>query len=123
MPERPRILLAVDDEDLAHAMSAWFETEGYATSVALGLDFTLRAVSEAACDLVVVDLLGRNESGRAIVARIRDEAPRIPVVVLGARAAHLEGNAIRDLGAAIYLQQPVSGVGLLAVAKRLLERA
>jgi DNA-binding response OmpR family regulator len=110
------ILIVEDDPRIVSFIQKGLAAEGYATSTALDGTTAVELVSHRAAefDLVLLDLGLPGASGEDVLARVRNRAPRLPVIILTARAEVEEKIRGLNLGATDYVTKPFSFDELLA---------
>jgi two-component system, OmpR family, alkaline phosphatase synthesis response regulator PhoP len=117
-----RILVIEDSRDVAHGLRRNLEVAGHHVYVRFtgrtGLDAARRAIP----DLVVLDLMLPGLDGRDVLATLRGEGFRMPILVLTALAS--ESDKVRgfDIGADDYVTKPFGLNELLARVRALLRR-
>ena len=116
------ILVIEDSRDVAHGLRRNLEVAGHHVYVRLtgrtGLDTARRAIP----DLVVLDLMLPGLDGRDVLAALRAEGFRMPVLVLTALAAEADKVRGFDIGADDYVTKPFGLNELLARVRALLRR-
>lgn len=121
---RPSILVVEDEDDIRELIELNLSREGYQVeSVASGED-ALRAVSESAPDLVLLDLMLPGVDGLEVCRRIKKNAAtsNIPVVIVTAKGEEPDVVAGLELGADDYVTKPFSPRVLLARIRAVLRR-
>lgn len=78
-----KILIVEDDDSIARALALVFELEGYDVRVAPSPDAAAAAYVEYRPNLVLLDVILRNRSGREFIDIAR---PTVPVIVMSAAA-------------------------------------
>lgn len=116
------ILLIEDNEDLAFGLRATLEFEGHRVEVAPDGATGARLIQETEPDLIVLDLMLPDTDGLTLLAQLRNEGGRVPVLILTARGE--EGDVLMgfDRGADDYVTKPFSTAELLARVRALLRR-
>lgn len=110
------ILVVEDDPRIVSFIQKGLAAEGYATSTALDGTTAVELLSRDAADfdLVLLDLGLPGLSGEEVLAMVRNRAPRLPVIILTARAEVQEKVRGLNLGATDYVTKPFSFEELLA---------
>ncbi len=112
-----------DDRKTADAIRRGLEAEGYAVELAHdGLD-GLWLATEAAPDLIVLDIMLPGKNGYKICAELREAGNWTPILMLTAKDGDLDQAEGLDTGADDYLVKPFSFPLLLARIRALLRRA
>jgi DNA-binding response OmpR family regulator len=111
---RARVLVIEDEPGIVDFLRRGLEGEGFAVEEALeGIEGERLALSRDV-DAVVLDLLLPGRGGLEVLAAIRKARPRLPVLVLTARAELEDRVAGLDAGAVDYLVKPISIAELAA---------
>ena len=108
------ILLVEDDQSLAEGLKQALAREGYSVNwVNRGRD-ALSSVAVQTPDCVILDLGLPDMDGISVLSRVRKEHPRLPVLILTARAGLEDKITGLDRGADDYLEKPFELPELLA---------
>jgi two-component system OmpR family response regulator len=121
MPPLPHLLLVDDDEDILSLLTAFFTKHGCSTTVAADGAGMFAALEEKSIDLVILDVMLRDEDGFHLCQRLRTTSD-IPVVMLTAMSDHKDRVAGLELGADDYLTKPFDQRELLARVRAVLRR-
>jgi two-component system KDP operon response regulator KdpE len=121
MSIRGRILLVDDEVSIQRAVGPLLRSRGYDVEIAGSGAEALRAVSDRAPDLIVLDLGLPDIEGTEVCRRIR-EALKVPIIVLSARGAEADKVNALDLGADDYVTKPFGPEELLARIRVALRR-
>ena len=117
-------ILVVDDEDgLRSYLAEALELDGHDVDQARDGSDALRMAGRRRFHLVLTDLKMPRMDGMALVRQLREEQPDTEIIVLTAHGS--VGNAVEamKLGAADFLQKPISSPAeLRMVVRRALER-
>lgn len=117
-----RLLVVEDDPSMNLSLRQGLTESGYAVDAVLsgldGLDYAL------ACDydLIILDVMLPGLDGLEVLARLRQESDRTPVLLLTARDTVGDRVAGLDTGADDYLVKPFDFDELLARVRALLRR-
>ena len=117
-----KILVADDDRDLRDLVGFTLTQAGYLVIKAPDGLAAVRAVTDEAPDLVILDINMPGASGFQVCESIR-RTSRVPIMMLTVRGEEEDLVRALDLGADDYLTKPFSPRTLLARAKALLRRA
>lgn len=100
-------VLVVDDEEIVlTGLAANLEQEGYRVSTATSAHEAMDLLARTPVDLVLTDLIMEDMDGLALLRRLNEQMPDLPVIVItghGTATSALE--AVRR-GAADYIQKP-----------------
>ncbi len=111
-----------DEQKVARALRQGLEGEHYQVEVAeTGEDGFFRALSRS-FDVIVLDLMLPGRSGLEILATLRRQGHRTPVLVLTAKDAVQDRVVGLDSGADDYLVKPFAFAELLARLRALIRR-
>jgi len=117
-----RILIAEDDAPLASFIAQTFIAEGQPTDVASTGEEALQRLSEAAYDLLILDLNLPVITGTEVLKKIRLNDEELPILILTATDHVAERVACLDAGADDYLTKPFSFSELSARVRALQRR-
>ena len=118
----PRVLIVEDERKVAGAIKKGLEGNSYSVSVAhTGEDGFFLANSQH-FDLVVLDVMLPGRSGIEVLAAIRKQGRKTPVLLLTARDSIEDRVLGLDAGADDYLVKPFAFPELLARIRALLRR-
>jgi two-component system nitrogen regulation response regulator NtrX len=117
----PIVLIADDEPNIRRMVGALLTGEGYeVTETPSGVEAVVR-VKDGEPDVALVDLMMPGElDGMATLARLREVAPDLPVIMMSGRAGLADAVKATKLGAFNFLEKPLTPEGvLLAVASAL----
>jgi heavy metal response regulator len=117
-----RILLVEDERRIADFIARGLEGSGYSVDIAENGQEGLTKTSEAAYDLIILDLMLPDMDGLALLEKIRNRKVSQPVLVLSARGSLDDRVRGLDVGADDYLVKPFAFLELLARIRALLRR-
>jgi DNA-binding response OmpR family regulator len=120
-----RVLVVEDEQDIAGLIKHALERKGdIEVDLAGAGDVAIRAVSEAAPDLIVLDLNLPVLSGVEVcrIVRARPATSHIPIIMLTARASESDRVAGLELGADDYITKPFALRELVARVRAVLRR-
>jgi DNA-binding response OmpR family regulator len=121
----PRVLVVEDEQDIAALIKHALERSGEAeVDVAGSGDTALRAVTDHAPDLVILDINLPVMNGAEVcrIMRSRAETAQTPIIMLTARTSEADRVAGLDLGADDYVTKPFSLRELSARVRAVLRR-
>jgi DNA-binding response OmpR family regulator len=117
-----RLLLAEDDSGIADPLERALTREGFAVEVvADGAEAAMRGI-DGDHDLLVLDVGLPTLDGLEVCRRVRAVRPRVPVLILTARAEELDAVQGLDAGADDYVTKPFRLAELLARIRALMRR-
>lgn len=115
------ILLIDDDATLRELLSSHLQTAGYQPLTAADGPSGLRLASEAAPDLVVLDIMMPGMDGWEVCERLRAKLP-LPIILLTAKGEEIDKLRGFRLGVDDYVSKPFSFAELLARVRAVLSR-
>jgi DNA-binding response OmpR family regulator len=118
-----KILLAEDDLRLGRAVRRVFEEEGYETIVASNGAQALKAATEDAFDVMVLDIMLPELDGFELCRRMRLDGVQTPVLMMTARTDVDDRVRGLDAGADDYMLKPFAVAELLARVRALTRRS
>jgi DNA-binding response OmpR family regulator len=121
----PRVLVVEDEQDIAALIKHALERSGDGQVEIVGSgDAALRAVTEHAPDLVILDLNLPVLSGTEVcrILRARPATAHVPIIMLTARTGESDRVTGLDLGADDYVTKPFSLRELAARVRAVLRR-
>lgn len=121
--ERVRILLVEDEKHLAEGLLYNLSAEGYETVLARDGREGLQRFEESPWNLIVLDLMLPVVDGFEVARQIRRKDPRVPILMLTARAADEDRVKGLECGADDYLTKPFHLQELLLRIKGMLRRS
>ena len=104
--EGTRILVVDDQEEMRELLSEMLASEGYAPFAVSSAEEALRQLALSAFDLLLTDLNMPRMDGLALLGRVKERFPSLPVVVItGYGSRSTERHVLRE-GARAYLSKP-----------------
>lgn len=120
--KKGKILLVEDEESLAIGLDYNLSEEGYITDWAKDGREALKFIGDNRYDLIILDIMLPYVDGFEIAARVRENDPQMPILILTARTS--AGDKVKGLegGADDYLTKPFHLKELLLRIKGMLKR-
>jgi DNA-binding response OmpR family regulator len=122
---RTRVLVVDDEQDIAGLIKLGLEKGGDIEAEVVGTgDAALKAVTERAPDLIILDLNLPVLSGLEVcrILRARTTSQRVPIIMLTARTSESDRVIGLDVGADDYITKPFSMRELAARVRAVLRR-
>jgi two-component system response regulator CpxR len=119
---RNRILLADDDEELAHLLSDFLTREGFEVTLAHNAEDALTLARDGNFDAAVFDVMMPARSGLDALRDLRRESA-LPVLMLTALGEDIDRILGLELGADDYIPKPCNPRELAARLRAVLRRA
>jgi two-component system copper resistance phosphate regulon response regulator CusR len=117
-----RLLLVEDERSAARMIAKGLRENGYAVDVAADGTSAVRACSDTAYDIVILDVLLPLMSGLDVCRDLRRSGSTVPILMLTARDAVDDRVAGLDAGADDYLTKPFHFDEFLARVRALTRR-
>jgi DNA-binding response OmpR family regulator len=121
--KRERILLVEDEQHLAEGLLYNLSAEGYETDLARDGREALERFDQGPWNLIVLDLMLPLVDGFEVARQIRSRDPRVPILMLTARAMDEDRVKGLECGADDYLTKPFHLQELLLRIKGMLRRS
>src|SRR6266567_2490632 len=118
-----RILVIEDEKKTAAFLAKGLREAGFAVDVATDGETGLKQARTIRFDLLIVDIMLPYKDGWDVVADLRRDEVRTPILLLTARDSVRDRVKGLELGADDYLVKPFAFSELLARARSLLRRA
>jgi two-component system nitrogen regulation response regulator GlnG len=117
----PKLLIIDDESNLLYSLQTGLETDDLSVITAKTGKQGIALIAKAAPDVVIVDVRLPDMSGLEVFDKIKELAPRVPVVIITAFAATETAIEAMKRGAFEYLLKPVDLHQLREVVARALE--
>jgi two-component system, OmpR family, copper resistance phosphate regulon response regulator CusR len=117
-----RVLVVEDEQKLALSLQAGLEAEQYSVCVSYTGEDGFYLAESQPFDLLILDVMLPGRNGIEILATLRKQGNKTPVLLLSARHAIQDRVLGLDTGADDYLAKPFALAELLARIRALLRR-
>lgn len=121
MDTKKTIYIADDEENIREAIKTFLESDGYAVTAFENGDLLLARFRNAACDLIILDVMMPGSSGFTICQEIR-KLSTVPIIMLTARDSDLDYATGLNLGSDDYFTKPFSAMSLVMRVKAIFRR-
>ena len=118
---RRRVLLVEDDPVVRYALRRVLVAEGFVCQDVGDAEAAGRLLAEQRYELVVTDVNLPDDSGLALLARIRTKWPELPVLLISGEDTPERRSASQHLGAG-FLAKPFAMRDLLEAIRKALEQ-
>jgi DNA-binding response OmpR family regulator len=116
-----RVLLVEDELSIAKPFAQALERSGFDTTIALTAAAALRVASEAAPDVVLLDLTLPDGDGRDVCRELR-RTSGVPIIMLTARGTVTDRVVGLELGADDYVVKPFAAGEVISRIRAVLRR-
>ncbi|WP_417846314.1 response regulator transcription factor [Thalassospira povalilytica] len=125
MNERPKVLIAEDEETIVESLSFLMEKEGYDVRVATDGQTAISMIARDAPDMVLLDVMMPGCDGFEVVRAVRNDANTklIPIMMLTAKTREVDRRKGLELGVDDFVTKPFSTRDVVSRVRALLERA
>ncbi len=123
MPTVVRILVIDDDANLRQTLAMVLEHAGYVVTPSASAQYGLHCLEKQAFDLIFLDISVPQTNGSALLPRLRERWPRIPVMILTGNAVPDPSSELWQPGVSGYLSKPVDPEQILAQVSKLTAQA
>ena len=117
-----KILLVEDNETLGYVLKEYLEWKGFELSWVKDGARGLAHFERYPADLCLLDIMMPEKDGFRLAAEIREQAPKVPLIFLTARALKVDVLRGFGLGADDYITKPFDFAELLARCRAVLRR-
>ena len=122
MENRPLVLVADDQPEIAKLVALILEVEGFRVLAAFDGPTALERLSESNPDLLLVDATLAGMSAIEVLREVREHHP-VPVIVMTDHGSAAETSAGLDLGADDYVVKPFNAAELTARIRAVMRRS
>ena len=121
MAQKQKILIVDDDENIAELIGLYLTKECFDTHIVNDGESAIKAVSEYAPNLVLLDIMLPGIDGYEVLREIRKDS-KLPVIMLSAKGETFDKVLGLELGADDYMMKPFDSKELVARVKAVLRR-
>jgi DNA-binding response OmpR family regulator len=82
---KKKILIIDDEKHIAEGIRLNLEIQGHAPVVAINGKLGLEAWRKSPFDLIIVDLMMPEIDGVGVIKQVRQENPKVPIIVISAK--------------------------------------
>lgn len=124
MNERPKVLIAEDEETIVESLSFLMEKEGYDVSVATDGQTAISMITRNVPDMVLLDVMMPGCDGFEVVRAMRGNANTrlIPIMMLTAKTREVDRRKGLELGVDDFVTKPFSTRDVVSRVRALLGR-
>lgn len=122
MPDKIRVLLAEDDQNLGIILKSYLEAKGYPSVLCVNGLEAWETYNRQKFDFCIIDVMMPLKDGFALAKDIRKVDKKIPILFLTAKSMQEDILKGFDIGADDYLTKPFSMDELLARIEAIIRR-
>ncbi|HVR71723.1 MAG TPA: sigma-54 dependent transcriptional regulator [Vicinamibacteria bacterium] len=104
---KPRILIVDDDQGTLASLSRAFALEGYTAITSSSPARALERLVEEPVDAILSDVVMPEMDGLEFLARVKEQAPEVPVILMSGQATVETALKATRLGALDFVEKPV----------------
>src|SRR5690349_19822661 len=120
--ENPSVLIVDDEKITAFYLKDLLSAAGYDAQLAQNGEEALEHLARKRFNLVITDLVMPGIDGFALVKRVKQNHPDLPVFILTAHGSHDVARKAQSIGADDYLLKPVNPDQLHAALGKAMEK-
>jgi two-component system nitrogen regulation response regulator NtrX len=117
---KPKILIVDDDQGTLASLSRAFALEGYTALTAGSASRGLERLAEEPVDAILSDVVMPEMDGLEFLARVKERAPDVPVILMSGQATVDTAVKATRLGALDFVEKPVGLDRLLLTLRKAL---
>ena len=107
-PKNKKAFIIDDEEGICTLLSALLRKIGLDTSFSLQLKGAVNQASRFSPSIIFLDLSLKDGSGFSIINELKASLPNAQIVVISAHTENEEKQRAMDMGAALFLEKPLS---------------
>jgi len=104
---KPRILIVDDDQGTLLSLSRAFALEGYTAITSSSAARALERLLEEPVDAILSDVVMPEMDGLEFLARVKQQAPEVPVILMSGQATVETAMKATHLGALDFVEKPI----------------
>lgn len=122
MNERPKVLIAEDEETIVESLSFLMEKEGYDVSVATDGQMAIAMIVRDLPDMVLLDVMMPGCDGFDVVRAVREnpQTRPVPIMMLTAKTREVDRRKGLELGVDDFVTKPFSTRDVVSRVKAML---
>ncbi|MCK2166889.1 MULTISPECIES: response regulator transcription factor [Thalassospira] len=122
MTERPKVLIAEDEETIVESLSFLMEKEGYDVSVATDGQMAIAMIVRDLPDMVLLDVMMPGCDGFDVVRAVREnpQTRPVPIMMLTAKTREVDRRKGLELGVDDFVTKPFSTRDVVSRVKAML---
>ncbi len=121
MNNNPRILIADDDETLCYLLKEELVSEKYSVDIVYDGKYAIEKLKNTTYDILLLDLEMQYVSGKKVLKYVKENKPRLQVIVLTGQSEMRTAIECVKLGAYDFINKPYNFQQLLITIERALK--
>ncbi|MGE5681447.1 MAG: sigma-54-dependent transcriptional regulator [Bacillota bacterium] len=120
MPNRPKVMIADDDEKILFAFSELFRKDNYNGIIAQNGEQALSLANSENPDIIFLDITMPKLNGLEVLEKIKEKYPQTPIIIITGFGTMRTAVRAIQLGAFEYLAKPLDLIKVREVIKKAL---
>ncbi|MFA5032737.1 MAG: sigma-54 dependent transcriptional regulator [bacterium] len=116
-----RILVVDDDNNIRKSIKGFLEDKGYFVETVSTGEEAISLVKKSDFDIILLDIVLPGMDGLQALEKIRQDKPRVPVIIVSGQATIDNAIQATKLGAYDFIEKPIMGDKLLLLIAHLIE--
>lgn len=115
-----KILIVDDSKEIRNILSTFLKEEGFKVYTAENGKKALDLIKEKIIDLIITDIRMPEMDGYQLTKKVKEERPRIGIIIMTAYTSIYTEGDIRKIGADDYISKPFELVDIIEKIERVL---
>ena len=115
-----KILIVDDSKEIRNILSTFLKEEGFEVYTAENGKKALDLIKEKIIDLIITDIRMPEMDGYQLTKKVKEERPRIGIIIMTAYTSIYTEGDIRKIGADDYISKPFELVDIIEKIERVL---
>ena len=115
-----KILIVDDSKEIRNILSTFLKEEGFEVYTAENGKKALDLTKEKVIDLIITDIRMPEMDGSQLTKKMKEERPRIGIIIMTAYTSIYTEGDIRKIGADDYISKPFEFIDIIKKIERVL---
>jgi len=115
-----KILIVDDSKEIRNILSTFLKEKGFEVYTAENGKKALDLTKEKVIDLIITDIRMPEMDGYQLTKKIREERPRVGIIIMTAYTSIYTEGDIRKIGADDYISKPFELINIIEKTERVL---
>jgi len=115
-----KILIVDDSKEIRNILSTFLKEEGFEVYTAENGKKALDLTKEKVIDLIITDIRMPEMDGSQLTKKMKEEKPRIGIIIMTAYTSIYTEGDIRKIGADDYISKPFEFIDIIKKIERVL---